>query len=88
MKASAICSVRRGLIPYSDLRNASHAPGTAPAIEQVVAVRHEDNRVGVVVDRVPGTDRTIVGGGRVAPIIYTACHAMADGLHTGDGQTG
>ena len=32
----------------------------------------KDKRVGMVVDTVPGTHRTITSDGRVAPIIYTA----------------
>jgi two-component system chemotaxis sensor kinase CheA len=34
--------------------------GEPPAIEKVVIVRHEDQRVGLVVDRVLGTHQTVI----------------------------
>jgi two-component system chemotaxis sensor kinase CheA len=55
-----VIAVRGELVPYIDLRSAFHVPGEAPAIEKVVIVRHEDNRVGLVVDRVLGTHQTVI----------------------------
>jgi two-component system chemotaxis sensor kinase CheA len=55
-----VIAVRGELIPYIDLRKAFRVPGDAPAIEKVVIVRHEDNRVGLVVDRVLGTHQTVI----------------------------
>jgi two-component system chemotaxis sensor kinase CheA len=55
-----LIAVRGEPIPYIDLRSAFQVPGEAPAIEKVVIVRHEDNRVGLVVDRVLGTHQTVI----------------------------
>jgi two-component system chemotaxis sensor kinase CheA len=55
-----VIAVRGELIPYIDLRKAFHVPGDAPAVEKVVIVRHEDHRVGLVVDRVLGTHQTVI----------------------------
>jgi two-component system chemotaxis sensor kinase CheA len=52
--------VRGELVPYIDLRGAFRVDGEAPAIEKVVIVRHEDDRVGLVVDRVLGTHQTVI----------------------------
>jgi two-component system chemotaxis sensor kinase CheA len=55
-----LIAVRGEPIPYVDLRSAFQVPGEAPAIEKVVVVRHEENRVGLVVDRVLGTHQTVI----------------------------
>jgi two-component system chemotaxis sensor kinase CheA len=55
-----LIAVRGEPIPYIDLRSAFQVPGESPAIEKVVIVRHEDGRVGLVVDRVLGTHQTVI----------------------------
>ncbi len=55
-----VIAVRGELVPYIDLRNAFQVAGEAPAIEKVVIVRHEEHRVGLVVDRVLGTHQTVI----------------------------
>jgi len=55
-----VIAVRGELIPYIDLRELFDMPGQAPEIEKVVIVRHEDTRVGIVVDRVVGTHQTVI----------------------------
>jgi two-component system chemotaxis sensor kinase CheA len=55
-----VIAVRGELIPYIDLRNLFQMDGEAPAIEKIVLVRHEDQRVGLVVDRVLGTHQTVI----------------------------
>jgi two-component system chemotaxis sensor kinase CheA len=55
-----LIAVRGELIPYIDLREAFGVEGEAPAIEKVVLARHEDTRVGIVVDRVLGTHQTVI----------------------------
>ena len=55
-----VVAVRGELVPYIDLRNYSKMDGDAPAIEKIVLVRHEDQRVGLVVDRVLGTHQTVI----------------------------
>lgn len=55
-----VAAVRGELIPYIDLREAFHLPGSPPPVEKVVIVNHEDQRVGLVVDRVLGTHQTVL----------------------------
>jgi len=55
-----LVAVRGELIPYIDLRQAFHVPGTGPAISKIVLVRHQDQRIGLVVDRVMGTHQTVI----------------------------
>jgi two-component system chemotaxis sensor kinase CheA len=55
-----LLAVRGELIPYIDLRTAFRISGEAPAIEKVVIVRHGDDRVGLVVERVVGTHQTVI----------------------------
>jgi two-component system, chemotaxis family, sensor kinase CheA len=55
-----VVAVRGELVPYIDLRNMFQMAGEAPAIEKIVLVRHEDQRVGLVVDRVLGTHQTVI----------------------------
>ena len=52
--------VRGELVPYIDLRSAFSIEGSPPAIEKVVIVRHGEDRVGLVVDRVLGTHQTVL----------------------------
>lgn len=52
--------VRGDLIPYIDLRAMFHIDSEAPGIEKVVIVRHEQHRVGLVVDSVIGTHQTVI----------------------------
>jgi two-component system chemotaxis sensor kinase CheA len=55
-----LLAVRGELIPYIDLRAAFRISGEAPVIEKVVIVRHGDDRVGLVVERVLGTHQTVI----------------------------
>jgi two-component system, chemotaxis family, sensor kinase CheA len=55
-----VIAVRGELVPYIDLRNLFQMDGEAPAIEKIVLVRHEEQRVGLVVDRVLGTHQTVI----------------------------
>jgi two-component system chemotaxis sensor kinase CheA len=57
-----IVAVRGELIPYIDLREAFQMEGAGPAISKIVLVRHEDQRIGLVVDRVMGTHQTVIQG--------------------------
>jgi two-component system, chemotaxis family, sensor kinase CheA len=55
-----VIAVRGELVPYIDLRNVFRMQGDASAIEKVVIVQHEGDRVGLVVDRVLGTHQTVI----------------------------
>lgn len=55
-----VIAVRGELVPYIDLRRTFEIASDAPPIEKVVLVRHEDQRVGLVVDRVLGTHQTVI----------------------------
>jgi len=55
-----VIAVRGEQIPYIDLREAFHMEGEAPAIEKVVIVHYEEERVGLVVDRVLGSHQTVI----------------------------
>jgi two-component system chemotaxis sensor kinase CheA len=55
-----IIAVRGELIPYIDLRAAFHMPGEGPAISKIVLARYENQRIGIVVDRVLGTHQTVI----------------------------
>jgi len=55
-----VIAVRGDLVPYIDLRRTFQIPGAPPPIEKVVIVRHEEHRVGLVVDCVLGTHQTVI----------------------------
>jgi two-component system chemotaxis sensor kinase CheA len=55
-----LVAVRGELIPYIDLRESFLMPGDGPAISKIVLVRHEDRRIGLVVDRVMGAHQTVI----------------------------
>ena len=55
-----VITVRGELIPYIDLRALFQIEGSAPQIEKIVIVEHEEHRVGFVVDRVLGTHQTVL----------------------------
>ena len=55
-----LIAVRGHLVPYIDLRKAFSIAGEAPAIEKVIVVQHDGDRVGIVVDRVLGTHQTVI----------------------------
>ena len=55
-----VIPVRGELIPYVHLREAFAMPGEEPEIEKIVIVRHGNERVGFVVDRVLGSHQTVI----------------------------
>ena len=55
-----VTTVRGDLISYIDLRQLFHIESEAPPIEKIVIVQHEEQRVGLVVDRVLGTHQTVL----------------------------
>jgi two-component system chemotaxis sensor kinase CheA len=55
-----VIAVRGELVPYIDLRETFRMSGAPPPISKIVLVRFEDQRVGLVVDRVMGTHQTVI----------------------------
>jgi two-component system chemotaxis sensor kinase CheA len=55
-----VISVRGELIPYIDLRKTFHMIGDEPAINRIVILRREDQRVGLLVDRILGSHQTVI----------------------------
>lgn len=55
-----VVAVRGDLIPYIHLREMFGQEEGEPEIEKIVIVRHEDQRVGLVVDRVLGSHQTVI----------------------------
>jgi two-component system chemotaxis sensor kinase CheA len=53
-------AVRGELIPYVRLRELFGEPEGGPDIEKIVIGRHENQRVGLVVDRVLGNHQTVI----------------------------
>lgn len=55
-----VVAVRGDLVPYVRLRELFHQSEDELDIEKIVIVRHEDQRVGLVVDRVLGSHQTVI----------------------------
>ena len=55
-----IVNLRGEIVPYIRLRNWFSVPGSAPAIEQIVVVRSQGQRVGIVADTVIGEMQTVI----------------------------
>jgi two-component system chemotaxis sensor kinase CheA len=55
-----LVAVRGEQIPYIDLRKVFAIQGAPPSISKIVLVRHEDQRIGLVVDRVMDTHQTVI----------------------------
>jgi two-component system chemotaxis sensor kinase CheA len=78
-----VVAVRGELIPYVDLRNTFGSAGDRPANEKIVIVRHEGERVGLVVDRVLGTHQTVIQSlGR----FFRDIHVISGATVMGDGR--
>lgn len=55
-----ILNLRGEIVPYISLRSWFEVPGERPPIEQVVVVRVQDGRIGLVVDNVIGEHQTVI----------------------------
>jgi two-component system chemotaxis sensor kinase CheA len=78
-----VVSVRGELISYVDLRSTFGSGGDRPANEKIVIVRHEGERVGLVVDRVLGTHQTVIQSlGR----FFRDIHVISGATVMGDGR--
>lgn len=78
-----VIAVRGELIPYLRLREAFEVREAELDLEKVVIVRHEDQRVGLVVDRVLGSHQTVIQSlGR----FYKNIDAFSGATIMGDGR--
>lgn len=78
-----VFAVRGQLIPYIDLRGSFALQGQAPEMEKIVIVRHQDQRVGLTVDRVIGSHQTVIQNlGR----FFRDTHVVSGATITGDGR--
>jgi two-component system, chemotaxis family, sensor kinase CheA len=55
-----VVAVRGELVPYIRMRSMCGLDGGGPDVEKVVIVRHAEQRVGIVVDRVLGSHQTVI----------------------------
>lgn len=55
-----VVELRGELVPYLRLRDLFHFTSEAPTVERVVVVEMEDQRIGVVVDKVIGNHQTVL----------------------------
>jgi two-component system chemotaxis sensor kinase CheA len=78
-----VFAVRGELIPYIDLRAHFAIGGQPPEVEKIVIVRHQDQRVGLTVDRVLGSHQTVIQSlGR----FYKGTEVVSGATITGDGR--
>ncbi len=78
-----VVAVRGELIPYLRLRESFEVREAELDLEKVVIVRHEDQRVGLVVDRVLGSHQTVIQSlGR----FYKNIEAFSGATIMGDGR--
>lgn len=78
-----VFAVRGQLIPYIDLRTTFDLDGKAPEVEKIVIVHHQDERVGLTVDRVIGSHQTVIQNlGR----FFRNINVVSGATITGDGR--
>jgi two-component system, chemotaxis family, sensor kinase CheA len=78
-----VFAIRGELIPYIDLRQMFGLGGDRPAIEKIVIVRLEQERVGLTVDRVIGSHQTVIQNlGK----FYRNTSVVSGATITGDGR--
>lgn len=78
-----VFAIRGELIPYIDLRHMFGLGGERPAIEKIVIVRLEQERVGLTVDRVIGSHQTVIQNlGK----FYRNTSVVSGATITGDGR--
>ena len=75
--------VRGALVPYIDLRETFGMMGAPPPISKIVLVRYEDQRVGLVVDRVLGTHQTVI---QVLGRFFRKIQVVSGSTVMGDGR--
>ncbi|HEY6876908.1 MAG TPA: chemotaxis protein CheA, partial [Polyangiales bacterium] len=76
-------AVRGELVPYIRLRELFGSSGLEPELEKVVLVRHDGQRVGLVVDQVIGIHQTVI---RSLGPFYRGVELFSGTTIMGDGQ--
>src|SRR5690606_5874502 len=78
-----VVPVRGELVPYVWLRGTFAVAGEEPELEKIVIVRHGEDRVGLVVDRVLGSHQTVIQSlGR----FYRGIEVLSGATIMGDGR--
>ena len=80
-----VIAVRGDPIPYIHLRELFGKEEGEPEIEKIVIVRHEDQRVGLVVDRVLGSHQTVI---QSLSRFYRNIEIVSGATIMGDGRVG
>lgn len=57
---NAFLDIREALVPFLRLRQLLDSPGTPPPFQKVVVVTSSEGRVGLVVDRIIGSNQTVI----------------------------
>lgn len=78
-----VTAVRGELIPYIDLRESFHIAGAPPPVSKIVLVRYEEQRIGLVVDRVMGTHQTVI---QALGKFFKGIHVISGSTVMGDGR--
>ncbi len=76
-------SVRDELVPYLCLREEFDLEGVPPSHEKIVVVRHQDERLGLVVDRVLGSHQTVI---QSLGKMYSNIEVVSGSTVMGDGR--
>ncbi len=76
-------AVRGELVPYICLREEFDVAGAPPLFEKIVVVRHQDERVGLVVDKVLGSHQTVI---QSLGKIYNNIEVVSGTTVMGDGR--
>ncbi|OHD23406.1 MAG: hypothetical protein A2086_00395 [Spirochaetes bacterium GWD1_27_9] len=77
-----IAHLRNEMIPYISLRDLFEIPGEKPAIEQLVIINIENQRIGLVVDNVIGQNQTVI---KSIGKVFTAVDEISGASILGDG---
>ncbi len=80
---NAFLDIRESLVPFLRLRRLLQSPGTPPPFQKVVVVTSGDSRVGLVVDRIIGSNQTVIK--QLSPL-HAALKTFSGATILGDGS--
>lgn len=75
--------IRGSFVPFLRLRHLFDCPGEAPLDQNVVIVQSGDSRVGIVVDRIVGTNQTVI---KQMSKMHASVRAVSGATILGDGS--